>query len=624
MKRFIAIPRRGGAIIAALLLAMILAGPTTAASLNQNLTATAKYSASSYWDSDVNSPTFVADKAFDGDLTTRWNGYTGTGVGEWLAAQWDSPVPFNHVVVREYADRIDGFRIQRLDAATKNWVDVAVAEGDQLKTIKIPNGGNPIFSVRFDPVQSTGMRMLITSVTYTDSQSIRELEAWNNPAGTLTGTVTDPAGKPVAGVVIRSGDDQTLSDAAGKYMLVVDAGSAIVAASKPGSFHDRTTRGIMVAANSTTPHDIVLVPEAANLSLTAKAVSSSDYQGGTDYDAAKANDGDLTTRWNSDDGDTNGAWLEMQWPQAQTFNQVTIREAIDRIRNYSLQTYDDTNAKYVDIPGASNVDVPSPQISGNPVFTHLFATPLTSKRLRLLINQADNDPSVWELEVRNTPTATLNGEVTDVAGNPVPKATIVTDQGVVLGTTNDKGQFSALVEPDEYSVTASAAGYFSSAPAIVDLNANDTKTITLVAAAQGPNIARNAKASASSEDPAYPATNVNDGDLSTYWLAQGDTNQWVALTWDKPTHFTAVQLRGFQNNIERSLLQYLDTDGKTWLDLPGTVFVPFGVPMPDFLFPNGVTTTSLRFSMSATDTAGVPPGVSEILVFDTPLPKPAQ
>ena len=211
-----------------------------------------------------------------------------------------------------------------------------------------------------------------------------------------------------------------------------------------------------------------------------------------------------------------------------------------------------------------------------------------------------------------------------MAGNPVPKATIVTDQGVVLGTTNDKGEFSALVEPDEYSVTASADGYFTSAPVLVELNPDGTQEITLIAPVQGANIARNAKASASSEDPAWPATNVNDGDLTTYWLATGDTNQWVALTWDKPTHFTAVQLRGFQNNIERSVLQILATDGTMWMDLPNTVFVPYGSPKPDFLFPDGWTTTSLRLSMSATDTAGVPPGVSEILVFDTPLPKPAQ
>ena len=372
----------------------------------------------------------------------------------------------------------------------------------------------------------------------------------------------------------------------------------------------------------------MLIPTPPNLSLAATAVSSSDYQGGTDYNAAKANDGNLTTRWNSDAGDTDGAYLEMQWSQPQTFNKVQIREAIDRIRNYSLQTYDEANAKYVDIPSASNVNVPSPAGSGNPIFTNIFPTAVTSKRLRLLINHADDLPSVWELEVSNAPLGTVSGVVTDVAtGKPVPNATITSDLGAILGATDANGAFSVLLDADDYVVTASANGYFTGAPVSFTLNEGDKQQITLTAPAEGPDIAKTAKASASTEDASWPATNVNDGDLTTYWLATGDTNQWVALTWDKPTHFTAVQLRGFQNNIERSVLQVLDTDGKTWVDLPNTSFVPFGSPMPTFLFsapgfPDGVTTTGLRLSMSATDTSGVPPGVSEILVFDAPLPKP--
>src|SRR5262249_44858302 len=157
-----------------------------------------------------------------------------------------------------------------------------------------------------------------------------------------------------------------------------------------------------------------LIATPPNLSLTATAVSSSDWQGGTDYNAAKANDGNLATRWNSESGDIDGAYLEMQWAQPQTLNKVQIPEAIDRIRNYSLQSYDETNAKYVDIPGASNVDVPSPAPSGNPIFTHIFANPVTTKRLRLLVNHADEVPSIWELEASNAPLGTVTGVVNDV------------------------------------------------------------------------------------------------------------------------------------------------------------------------------------------------------------------
>ena len=56
-------------------------------------------------------------------------------------------------------------------------------------------------------------------------------------------------------------------------------------------------------------HEAELLPVPPNLSLTATAVSSSDYQGGTDYDAAKAKDGNLGTRWNTDGGDIDGSAL---------------------------------------------------------------------------------------------------------------------------------------------------------------------------------------------------------------------------------------------------------------------------------------------------------------------------
>jgi len=315
---------------------------------------------------------------------------------------------------------------------------------------------------------------------------------------------------------------------------------------------------------------------------------------------------------------------------------VVIREAIDRIRNYSLQTYDETNANYVDIPGASNVDVPSPASSANPVFTHVLATPVTTKRLRLLINSADSLPSIWELETSNVPLGTVSGVVNDAAtGKPVANATLTSDLGQVLGTTDANGAFSLLLEADDYVVSASANGYFSGVPVSFTLNGGDKQQVTLTASAQPPNLAKTAAATASTEDSSSPATQVNDGDPTTYWLATDvDTDQWVAITWPNATHFTAVQLQGFQGVIERAHLEVLGADGKTWAPLDGTDgrtgaalsgtlfdpenYVNAGNNNPLFYFPNGVTTTGLRFVGSAISI----PGLSEILVFDTPLPKP--
>ena len=632
MRRFVAATSgwRVGAIASVLLVAAALASSASAASLNTNLTATAQYSSSSDWESDQGNTTFVAAKAFDGDLTTRWNSYAGMAEGEWLAAKWNAPVTINKVVLRQAFDRIDGMRVQQFDTSKNDWVDAAVVEDATSAGLKkLDASGNATVTVRFPtPITTTGFRTVFTQV-HSTSLSVWELEAWNKPAATLTGTVTDPSSKPIQGATVAAGDDQVVTDAAGKYTLITDEGKYNVVAGKFGSYRNRIARGLDLTASAPTTHDFVLIPTPPNLSLAATAVSSSDYQGGTDYNAAKANDGNLTTRWNSDAGDTDGAYLEMQWSQPQTFNKVQIREAIDRIRNYSLQTYDEANAKYVDIPGASNVNVPSPAGSGNPIFTNIFPTAVTSKRLRLLINHADDLPSVWELEVSNAPLGTVSGVVTDVAtGKPVPNATITSDLGAILGTTDANGAFSVLLDADDYVVTASANGYFTGAPVSFTLNEGDKQQITLTAPAEGPDITKTAKASASTEDASWPATNVNDGDLTTYWLATDVTNQWVAITWAKPTHFTAVQLQGLQGVIESTHLEVLDTDGKTWVPLAGTVFNPenaanAGNTTPFFFFPDGVMTTGLRFFITATNSTTSIPGLSEMLVFDSPIPKPA-
>jgi F5/8 type C domain-containing protein/carboxypeptidase family protein len=620
MKRFLATPSgwRGGALVGALLLAVALAGP--AAAKNSNLTATAKYSASSEWQSDQGNTSFVAAKAFDGDITTRWNVDSNDYDGSWLEADWDQPVTVNKVVMYEFLDRVKGFRVQTRDAGSNDWKDAYVAEGDAWTAVKggIPN--NAIFTIRFaKPVQTAGLRILNTETT--SAPTVWELEAWNNPAGTVTGTVTDASGAPIAGVTVSAGGDHATTDAQGKYNLITDVGKVNVSASKSGAYRTRIARGVDVAADASVSHDFVLLPVPPNLSLTATAVSSSDYDD-TDYVAAKAKDGVLTTRWNSADGDVAGSYLEMQWAQAQTFNQVTIREAIGRIRNYTLQSYDEAGAKYVDILTAN-----APPGTGDRTYSQFFTQPVTSKRLRILVNVADEVPSIYELEVANAPTATANVVVKDPSGNPVPNATITSDLGVTLGTTNDKGELALLVEPDDYVLTASAQGYFNGAPVAFTINAGETQQITLGAVPTGPNLAKSGKAAASSEaDADSAAALATDGDPDTFWLAGDTTNQWIGVTFDKPTHFTVVQLRGFHAVIQRSYLQVLADDGKTWTDVPDTVINPeflaiAGKPA-DFFFPAGITSMGVRYYIDATNSATDPPGLSEFLIYDAPLPKP--
>jgi hypothetical protein len=309
----------------------------------------------------------------------------------------------------------------------------------------------------------------------------------------------------------------------------------------------------------------------------------------------------------------------MQWSADQTFNKITIREAIGRIRNYTLQRYDEANDAYVEILTAN-----TPPGTGDRTYAHLLAQPVTSKRLRLLVNTTDEVPSIYELEIANAPVATAKVVVKDAAsGNPVPKANITSDLGVFLGTTNDQGELTLLVEPDDYVLSASAEGYFPGAAASFTINAGESREVTLTAPATGPNIARTATASASSETDA--AANANDGDLETYWTAEGVTDQWIAINFDKPTRFSVVQLRGFQGAIQRSFLEIKDASGN-WVEVPNTTIAPeflaiAGRPA-DFYFPAGITTTGVRYFITATNSADSAPGLAEFLVYDAPLPQP--
>jgi hypothetical protein len=193
---------------------------------------------------------------------------------------------------------------------------------------------------------------------------------------------------------------------------------------------------------------------------------------------------------------------------------------------------------------------------------------------------------------------------------------------VPLGTTDAQGAISLLVEPDDYVVTASAEGYFPGAPVAFTIGAGETKDVALTAPATGPNIARTGTAAASTGADAALA---NDGDLETAWLADETVNQWIAINWDKPTKFTAVQLRGFQGVIQRSFLEIKDASGN-WVEVPNTSFNPeFLAGRPaDFLFPAGITTTGVRYFITATNSTGSIPGLAEFIVFDSPLPQPQQ
>jgi hypothetical protein len=609
-----ALPRAVRAAAAALLLILALIG---SASAQRNLALNSKPFSSTDWQQDQGNTSFVAAKAFDGNLGTRWNSASGDDNGSFLGTRWDAPQSVTKIIIREAIDRIRAFRVQQFDATKNDWADVLNVSGDLFTTLKGDTSPG-LFTIRFKPpVQTTGIRLVFDEVTVVPT--IYEVEVYDIPSGILQGTVRDDKGTPITGAIVQAGPDRVFTDANGKYALTTDAGTYNVTAGKPGAFRTKIARSVTIGADTPASLDFALVALPPNLALQGKAASSSDDDSGN-FAAAKANDGNLATRWLAGSGDQAGAFLELDWTSPQTFTKVAVREQLDRIRNYTLQRWDDSKSDWADI--ATNVAVPAR--GGNPVLSNVFAQPFTSSKVRLLVVDATAEPSVIEMEVSNAATATISGVVKDaVTGQGVPRATVVSDLGDTT-VADDKGAFTLVVEPDDYVFSAQATGYFNGAGVPVTIKAGETQAITLALPPPGPNLAKEGKPIASSENPDQPATSIIDGDLDTFWQVASDkhANEWIGVTWEKPTTFTVVQLRGVQTYVQNSDLQVLAEDGKTWVELPNTRYSANATGFnQDFLFPQGVTTTGLRWFIAEVYAVDDNPGLSEMIVYNSPIPK---
>ncbi|OXU15152.1 discoidin domain-containing protein [Sedimentisphaera salicampi] len=80
-----------------------------------NLATGAMTSASSSWDSD-----YSPKKSIDGDPETRWNAGAGELNGSWLSLDFGRKVTFNKVKIKEFRERIQGYKLQYYDGGWKD------------------------------------------------------------------------------------------------------------------------------------------------------------------------------------------------------------------------------------------------------------------------------------------------------------------------------------------------------------------------------------------------------------------------------------------------------------------------------------------------------------------------
>jgi len=111
----------------------------------------------------------------------------------------------------------------------------------------------------------------------------------------------------------------------------------------------------------------------------------------TGYEAAKANDGDDTSRWNAHADSATNQWLEIDFGSATTFNNLIIQESYDRIQSYAIQYWN----------GSSWVSCDSGTSIGSSKIVQFDA--VTGSKVRLFIHVASMCPTINEFKVYNDP-----------------------------------------------------------------------------------------------------------------------------------------------------------------------------------------------------------------------------
>ncbi len=128
-----------------------------------NLAWARRASASSAWDTDS-----TAANATDGDaFTTRWCAAEGKAAHEWLEIDLGVGTTFNTAVIKQFEDRIAGFKIQSWNGA--EWVEA----------FKGGNLGAAPKAVTFSPVTASKVRLYISEAKA--PPSIWELEIRSHP-----------------------------------------------------------------------------------------------------------------------------------------------------------------------------------------------------------------------------------------------------------------------------------------------------------------------------------------------------------------------------------------------------------------------------------------------------------
>lgn len=365
--------------------------------INRNLAAYAKVYASSRYDDK----TYIDEKAIDGVASTRWNASTGNKSGAWLEFCFDTAITINKVVMKEFENRVTGYKLQYWDGIS--WSDILT--GTTIGANKVDtfapvaftkvrvlftatNGYEPsIYEVELNntavptAVPTAGTNLAL-SKTYTASSYYQNQAAyvpqkafdntsmtqWNAGAGTGAGQWLEvDFGTPTTfnKVITKAMLDRItgykLQYLDGSSWKDITFGSRIYPQTVD-TFAPVTAQKLRIYINSVKKDQVnwgsdpeieefqvyydTGVTASQNLALNKTSTASTNYNNDTTR-PAMGNDANQGTSWNAAKGTSAGQWYEVDFGQPTTFNRIDIYAYLDRITGYKLQYYD--GAAWVDI-----------------------------------------------------------------------------------------------------------------------------------------------------------------------------------------------------------------------------------------------------------------------------------
>ena len=157
----------------------------------------------------VGGDTYTADRAFDGNYSTRWNAGQSMPDNQWLQVVYSAPTTVSKVAIREALDRITSYAVQYKSG--DEWVDIST--GTSIGANKTIDFTEPVTA------ESFRLMMYTTSGVATDTASIYEMELFDEgtkiPTPTAGSETSDrveydlPAGnfKVVTYATVKDGRD---------------------------------------------------------------------------------------------------------------------------------------------------------------------------------------------------------------------------------------------------------------------------------------------------------------------------------------------------------------------------------------------------------------------------------